>query len=138
MKATMKATIAILGLSGLGACSGMNSYVKADESKYPISLSGELRGADGQLLQPQQKKHVGTFELEYKTWTTLWTLIPIVNRTRDISDEVNEQVAKAGGDAVVGLDVSSKQCGLNYATLLGILPGCGNMYLRGDIIKVTP
>jgi hypothetical protein len=115
----------------------MRSYVVAEKSNYPISLSEELRGADGKLLQPSQKKVVGTFETTYKGWTALWTIIPMVNRTHDISDEVNAQVAKAGGDAVVGLDVMSQQCGWNYATFLGILPGCGNMRLRGDIIKIT-
>ena len=131
------ALIALVGLMSVSACSGMRSYVKADNSKYPISLSEELRGANGQLLQPQQKQRVGTFEMSYKTWTALWTMVPIANRTRDISEEINEQVAKAGGDAVVGLDVTSQQCGWNYLTFVGIFPGCGNMTLRGDIIKVS-
>jgi hypothetical protein len=136
VKAAMVAVVS-LALVSVSACSGMRSHVRADKSNYPVSLSEQLRGADGKLLQPSQKKNVGTFDVTYKGWTAFWTIIPMVKRTYDISDDVNEQVAKAGGDAVVGLDVQSSQCAWNYWTFIGILPGCGNMHLRGDIIKIT-
>jgi hypothetical protein len=134
------AVLLAMGLTTLAigaGCSGAKSYVRADQSAYPISLSNGLRGSDGQLIPDARKSPVGAFETHWSSWTAVWTLIPLSNRTRDISEEVNQQVKKAGGDAIVGLDVKVTQCGWNYLTILGILPGCDNVSVTGHIVKVA-
>jgi hypothetical protein len=133
----MRLLIIAVSLLALSACSGGRSSIRADRSEYPISLSDGLRGADGALLAPGQKKTVGALEVKWSAWSMLWTLVPLSGGDRDISNEVNEQVKKAGGDAVVGMDVIVSQCGWNYMTFLGILPGCNHMAIRGDIVKVA-
>lgn len=127
-------TVVVLGASG---CAGARSYVRADQSQYPISLSDGLRGADGQIVSDARKQPVGSFETQWSSWSTLWTMVPLSNRTRDISNEVNQQVTKAGGNAIVGLDVRVFQCGGNYFTILGLLPGCNNVVVSGKIVKVA-
>lgn len=138
MKNLMKALSILAGLAlATTGCSGGRSTIRADRSEYAISLSDGLRDADGALLQSSSKKSIGSFDLKYSTWSMLWTLVPLSNGTRDISDEVNEQVKKAGGDAIVGMEVIVKQCSGNFLTGLGILPGCNDMEINGDIVKVT-
>jgi hypothetical protein len=139
MKVALLIRLAVVAAATAAAsgCSGAQSYVRADSSRYPISLSERLRGPDGALIRDSEKRNVGTFELHYSAWSALWTLIPLSNRTRDISSAVNDQVGKAGGDAIVGLDVGTGQCGWNYWTILGILPGCNNVVIRGHIVKLS-
>jgi hypothetical protein len=59
---------------------------------------------------------------------------------RDFSDEINAQIAAAGGEAVVGMAVSiSGRCGwLNGFPILNALPvwpGCVPVKLTGEIVK---
>jgi hypothetical protein len=61
-------------------------------------------------------------------WPT--SLRRLVNNKRDISDEVNAQVAKAGGDAIVKPSTKSSHCFLNYVTLVGVLPDCAKVSRR--------
>jgi hypothetical protein len=129
--------IAIGILLATAGCGGANTVIRADKASYPISLSEGLRGEDGKLLEDAQKQIVGTFELDYRAWSALWTLVPIVNNKRDISDEVNAQVVKVGGDAIVELRTTSSHCFLNYLTLVGILPDCAKVTMRGNIVKVA-
>lgn len=129
--------VGALGAFVVAGCGGSNAVLRADKANYPISMSQGLRGEDGKLLQKSQKQSVGTFALDYTSWSALWTLVPVFNARRDISSEVNDQVAKAGGDAVVGLNVTSTHCLWNYFTIVGVLPDCANVAIRGDIVKVA-
>lgn len=126
-----------LGALLAAGCGGSNAVLRADKAAYPISMSQGLRGEDGKLLQKAQKQSVGTFTLDYTSWSALWTLVPVFNARRDISSEVNDQIAKAGGDAIVGLNVTSTHCLWNFFTIVGVLPDCANVAVRGDIVKVA-
>jgi hypothetical protein len=130
---TLLLALSIVAVTG---CSGARSNVRADHSDYPISLSDELRAADGKVVPGAQLESVGVFQLSYKAWSALMTLIPLSNRNRDVSPEVNEQVKKAGGDAVVGMEIATRQCSWNFFTFLGILPGCSNVEIKGNIVKL--
>ena len=129
--------LSMLGLLLLGtACGGARVHVRADKADYPISMSEGLRGEDGALLTESQKQSVGGFELDYKAWSALWTLVPISNNDRDISPELNAQIAKAGGDAITGLEITTGHCGWNFFTIVGLFPDCANVYIKGNIVKV--
>jgi hypothetical protein len=130
--------VAALGALTLAtACGGSNAVIRADKANYPVSMSKGLRGEDGKLLRASQKQSVGTFALDYTSWSAVWTLVPIVNARRDISPELNAQVEKVGGDAIVGLNVKSTHCLWNYFTIVGVLPDCAHVAIRGDIVKVA-
>jgi hypothetical protein len=123
---TLLLALSIVAVTG---CSGARSNVRADHSD-------ELRAADGKVVPGAQLESVGVFQLSYKAWSALMTLIPLSNRNRDVSPEVNEQVKKAGGDAVVGMEIATRQCSWNFFTFLGILPGCSNVEIKGNIVKL--
>ena len=118
------------------ACGGARTNVRADKAEYPLSMSQGLRGESGALLAAGDKQEVGSFELDYKAWSASWTLVGISNNDRDISSEVNAQVAKAGGDAIIDLTVNTGHCMWNYFTVVGLFPDCANVSIRGSIVKV--
>jgi hypothetical protein len=71
-------------------------------------------------------------------WGLLYTGIRLTPRT-DISKAVNGQVAAVGGDAVVNLRIMGSHCGGDFIPLVSfvpIWPGCANIVVEGDIIKV--
>jgi len=130
---------ALLGLVLLAAGSGgSRSFIRADGADFPISLSGGLRDADGQLVADARKVIVGKLDISYKAWSAVGWLIPIANRERDVSAEVNEQVRRAGGDGVIDVEVRATNCLWSYFTIFGLLPDCSNVSVRGTIVKVEP
>jgi|GEM_PF-1901571 len=138
MKTWMKNAFATASLAVLlTGCSGARSHVIADEARYPISLSDGVRDADGKLLPDERKQVVGSFTHSYKAWGWLWRVFSFTG-DHDISEDVNEQVAAAGGDAIVNLSVKSELCLWNMFTLVGLLPDCSNVSVRGHIIKAMP
>jgi hypothetical protein len=134
----MRALLVIAALAALGTtgCSGAWAHVRADNAKYVISMSDGIRGPDGKILPENQVQSIGEFEASTKKWTMLWRIIPLGTRTFDISDDVNEQVAKAGGNAITNLEVKATHCVWNAFTLIGILPDCGNVSVTGTVVRV--
>jgi hypothetical protein len=134
----VKARAALLTLSllvaALAGCVGSRSYVVADSLKYPVSLSSGVRGPDGKLLAISDTEKVGTFHLDYTSCRMLWTIVPLKSGTRDISDDVNEQVPRKNGEAIVNLSVESSATAWNLMTIIGILPDCSKVRVRGDIV----
>jgi hypothetical protein len=124
---------ALLTLAASG-CWGSRAYVSAADVKYPVSLSSAVRGPDGHILSGGDIEKVATFHMDYTTCRMLWTLIPIKSAHRDISEEVNEQVARKGGEAIVNLSVESSVTVWGAMTIVGVLPDCGKVRIRGDIV----
>jgi hypothetical protein len=125
---------AVLGLLASGC--GVSSWVTAPESEYPISMSQGIRDPDGELVAKSRKIVVGKYEQEYKACSMLWRMISFTG-DKDISEEVNAQVKKAGGDAITEFSVESSGTVWNVVTFLGIFPDCANVKLRGNIVKVA-
>lgn len=126
--------LAVAVLLSCTAC-GTRSYIVADESKYPISLSSVVRDEQGRVLQPNELEKLGTLKDDYTTCSMLWTIIPLKSRTRDISELVNEEVSKREGEAVVNLRVEASAMVSSVLSLFGVLPDCNTVRVRGDIVQ---
>ncbi|HJX66917.1 MAG TPA: hypothetical protein VJ860_23545 [Polyangia bacterium] len=135
----------LLGLGLLAAvassCAGASAHVRADGSKYPISMSPVVRDQSGMLLEHGHLVTVGQLSISSAKVAILYTLL--LPRTFDVSDEVNRQVAAVGGEAVVNFTVETTDaCDiLNFFPLLNILPiwpGCVPVAVWGDIVKRVP
>jgi len=120
-------------------CAGAHVEITARQSRYAISMSQVVRDGSGLLYDHQSLEYVGAL---YTGRTRLGffysALTPL--STFDISEDVNAQVAAAGGEAVVGLIVSASDgCDiLNNFPLLNILPvwpGCVPVTVTGDIVR---
>lgn len=126
-----------LGALMAGGCAGGHSTLKFDETRYPVSLSPTVLGSDGQVLLPDGREVVGKLDLETKVYGMLWAAVPLTPN-KDISEKVNAAIEEAGGDAVVNLRVTSRQCGLNHAWVISTVPlwpGCSRVFVQGDIIR---
>jgi hypothetical protein len=116
---------------------GARSYVAAPGAKYPVSLSGAVRGPDGKILSTDATEKLATFKMDYTSCSMLWTLIPFTG-TKDISDQVNRQVANTNGEAITNLSVESSAGAWSIMTIVAVLPDCGHVKVRGDIIARLP
>jgi hypothetical protein len=128
----------LLALSSIG-CAGGRTTIQANEARYPVSLSPTVRDADGALLKKDQTKKVGTFKDERTAWGMLYSGVKLTP-TKDISKQLNRQVKAVRGDAIVNLRIRTTHCGMNFVPLLNWLPvwpGCTNVYVEGDIVRVA-
>ncbi|HVV52611.1 MAG TPA: hypothetical protein VHO06_23295 [Polyangia bacterium] len=129
----------LLGLLAAAGCAGARVRVTADRARYPLSLSPAVRDARGRLYDQRTLLKVGWLDVRKTTAGLAYTALA-VPPARDFSDEINRQVAAAGGEAVVGLTVSvGAGCGwLNGFPILNVLPfwpGCVPVRLTGDIVR---
>jgi hypothetical protein len=132
--------LAALAVLAVG-CAGANVEVVADHARYPISLSGSVRDAQGTLLDGRAFRVVGRLELATSRIGILYSTVTPDSKL-DISDDVNAQVAAAGGEAVLRLSVTvADDCNvLNGFPLLNALPfwpGCVPVSVRGVIVRRT-
>ncbi len=141
MSASIRSRALALGLLSLSMSAvgcGARSYVAAPGAKYPVSLSSAVRGPDGKILSDGDVEKRGTFKMDYTACSMLWTLIPFTG-TKDISSQVDRQVANKGGEAITNLSVESSAGAWNIMTIVGVLPDCGHVKVRGDIVaRLTP
>ena len=125
----------------LTGCVGARTSVVAHHSKYPVSLSRGLRDRDGSLVAAERRRVVGKFSASHTAWNLVYSAAKLTPTT-DISDEVNAQVAAAGGDAIVQLTIVTRACALDYFLFpFGILPfwpSCAFVDVHGDIVRVQP
>jgi hypothetical protein len=137
---SMLGVMALLaGISGIG-CAGARTTLEAPDAQYPVSLTRGIRGADGELVPVERREVVGKFRDTRTAWAILYSGVNITP-TKDLSEAINEQIAARGGDAIVHLRVGSADCALNWFAILNLLPiwpGCTNIYVEGDIIRVKP
>lgn len=130
-------SISCVALALVGGCAGGRSNLRFDDTRYPVSLSPTVLGSDGVVLLPAGREVVGKLEIETKVYGLLWAAVPLTPN-KDLSTQVNEQIEQAGGQAVVNLRVTSRQCGLNSAWVLSTVPlwpGCSKVFVQGDIIR---
>jgi hypothetical protein len=130
--------VALLALST--GCAGGRTWITAPTANYPVSISEGMRGPDGALLSAREMQVVGHFTSEHTGWNLLYSSIPLTPH-KNISEEINAQIAAVQGDGIVRLSTSSKPCALDYFVILTIIPfwpGCADVDLKGDIIRYSP
>ena len=128
-----------LGMLVASGCAGARVEMTADRARYPLSLSPAVRDDNGRLYDARSLVKVGWLDVRKTTPGFIYSALT-VPPTRDFSDEINAQVAAAGGEAVVGLTISiGGGCGwLNGLPILNALPiwpGCVPVRLTGDIVR---
>lgn len=125
-------------LFGLSSCAGATAQVKAERARYPLSLSSVVRQQDGVLLQERSLEKLARLNVSSNAVAIGYSHLP--KGEVDISEEVNKQVRKAGGEAVINLTISAGGgCGFfnafPFLNLLPFWPGCVPVSVTGDIVK---
>jgi len=124
----------------LVGCVGSRQDVRFSSVTVPLSLSGQLLDAQGRLVADESLETVGRLGASRRGWSIFWTLLPM--KGIDFSRDINEQVAAAGGEGVINLQVTSQEgCTLSlnqvpFAALLPIFPGCADVAVSGDIVRL--
>lgn len=139
MKTKMAVALTVSACA-LAGCAGARTSVVANGAAYPVSMSPAVRNADGSLVARGQRRVVAKFESDSTAWGMFYSAIKLDPRT-DLSRAINRQVHKAHGDAIVNLRVATSYCPLDFFPLLNwlpIWPGCTNVRVQGDIVRVTP
>ena len=138
----MSRTMAVVmgGVLALTGCAGARTHVVVASAEMPVSMSRAVRDADGVIVAADRREIVGHFDEDRTAWGMLYSAVKLTPE-KDISSALNEQVKRAGGDAVVNVSIATRQCGLNWFPVLNLLPfwpGCANVHVEGDIIRVRP
>jgi hypothetical protein len=119
-------------------CAGARTTIAADHAAYPVSLSPAVRDSDKKIVSGDDLEHVAKFRADATAWGMPYSAIRLNPRT-DISAQINDQIRRAGGEAIVNLKIMSAQCGANFAALIDAIPlwpGCAKIAVEGDIVKV--
>jgi hypothetical protein len=137
---TARAALGLLLAGVLAAgCAGARIDVTANRARYPMSLSPVVRDASGRLYDARTLVKVGWLDVRKTTVGFAYAALTVPS-SRDFSDEINAQVAAAGGEAVVGLSIESGT-GCDFINVFPILnalpvwPGCVPVRLTGDIVR---
>ncbi len=132
--------LALTPLLLLSSCTGTRSWVDAPNANYPVSFSPSVRDSNGDIVSDEQLQKLGTFTHEHKSRHMLFGLIPLSKRHNDLSDEINEQVSKLNGQAIVNLKVQDFEGAWNmFGTMpfMGIPPIVNVVKIRGDIVRLA-
>jgi len=130
----------VLFLASLAtACGGARSHVRLDTARYPVSMSSWILDRDGSAVPAGALERVGALRASARGWNFGWTQVSM--NAVDFSDEVNAQVAEAGGDGVINFKITA-DCPvfpdvLPNLLLLHLLPLPGSVLVEvfGDIVR---
>lgn len=131
---TRLASTLLLTLLATG-CAGARSDVTFNQARYPVSMTPCVPGPDGTHLGEADLQRVGTFEATSRGYGTFYTG---ASGGVDFSEELNEQVEKVGGDAVIKVGFHAGESGWNAVWPLNWLPFYpGNVIITatGDIVR---
>jgi hypothetical protein len=130
--------LSILGIGcGIGISGGRINF---DDLKYPASMSSSLYGPDGEVMQQGSRlKAVKAFEYTKYYWSTFYSIIPL-SGSRDIVEQMNNEIKDAGGDGMTTVSITSDYSKLTSVILLNMLPiwpGCSEIRITGTIVKLV-
>lgn len=130
--------VIILSSAALTGCAGARYEVAADHARYPISFSPSLPDEKGKVVYlGHELESRGSFEFSTTKFGFLYGLTSA--GTMDVSERINEEVAKKGGEGVVALVVKNQNCFTNYLFPLPILPfypGCQVVTVTGTVVSL--
>jgi hypothetical protein len=108
------------------------SRIQVADAKYAVSMSPVHDPLQGK----QKEKVVGKFRTSFDAWSLVYGWVPLQPEI-DVSSEINQQVARAQGKAIVNLDVTASRCAINAFPILSLLPfwpSCLHGRMTGDIV----
>jgi hypothetical protein len=139
-------TVCCIGLVMLAmGCAGARTMVKADGAKYDVSLSRAIRDSSGVVIPSERLEEVGIYHKRAHGWGILWSCLPL--NSIDLSNSVNDQVEKAGGNAIINLSVKVRENFVNsyinwvtfwVFTMFPVYPYCSVVDFTGKIVKIKP
>ncbi len=131
MSARWLAALAITATTS--ACVGTRGRVVFDELRYPASLSPYLRPA----TDPAPPEVLGKFHIDDRAWGILYRQIELSGDV-DVSEAINAEVERLGGNGVINLRVTLTQCAIDAVWLLNLIPmwpSCTSIEIDGEVVR---
>jgi hypothetical protein len=124
-------------------CASASGNINMDTLEYPASMSPSLYGSDSEILTVgQELTVVEDFEYEQGIWSILYGSVSL-SSSRAIAKAMNKSIKEARGDGLVNLSIESDSSVTNYIgwvtwlAILPITPGCANVTVKGQIVRVS-
>ncbi|MEL7306104.1 MAG: hypothetical protein AAGJ56_09780 [Myxococcota bacterium] len=129
-------TAAALAMLSVG-CTGARFHLRGDSLDYPVSLSGSLPDAEGNLhVLGENLESLGLLE---EQWLVFGFVYSATGQDIEIGDRVNSRVEALGGEGVAGMQIRTALCGSNllpFVFLVPIFPGCVSVQVRGIVVRL--
>ncbi len=117
-------------------CAGAQIDIVAPTARVPVAITRALPVRDGlPVREGAGLEQVGSFT---HASTHYGFFYGATRSTLDLSEAVNAQVGRAGGEGITSLRIDVEHCALNYVfplTLLPFWPGCEEVTVAGTIVK---
>jgi hypothetical protein len=129
--------ILVLFLLLTSCVSGSKARISLEEARVPVSMSRTVRDENGNLLKLGELEKVGKFNTTLLSWSILYKSVPLSGK-KDISLDVNDQVSKVNGEALVNTTIECRSCGLINLPVLSVLPfwpTCSIINANADIVR---
>lgn len=118
-------------------CTGARFHVRGDALDYPVSLSGSLPDADGNLhVLGENLESLGLLD---EKWLVFGFVYSATGQDIEIGERVNARVEDLDGEGVAGMQIRTSLCGSNllpFVFLVPIFPGCISVHLRGIVVRL--
>lgn len=106
------------------ACAFLDATHKAEvnENDYPISMTSQLFDEDLNAFKTTESMEVGKLKIKKRIWNLGGGTFPLGKTKFEFSDEINQQIEKAGGNAVVYFKIDTEISTMSNLTwVAGIL-----------------
>jgi hypothetical protein len=137
-----RAIVALVAVALAPGCAASRVQVMADADRLhgPVSLSSTVPGPRGEILGGRDLEVVGRFSKEKTYRAIAWGLL-LPWRTWDATADFNEAMRRYGGEAIVGLSVSTQSMSGGealksiLAVLIPIIPTSITVHISGTVVR---
>ena len=126
-------------------CAGGGGVVRLQNAEYPVSMSPYIWGPGEESLSiGNGLERARRLYIHDSFWGIMWTKVSLSDDS-GITAEMNEKVKEAGGVGVVNFSIIGRECAANGSWTMGfiflswlpIFPGCTDVFIQGDIVKLN-
>ena len=117
---------------------GGKGVLSFEDAMYPVSTSrGTFLDKSGKLAKKADYEVVGSFEADFSAGSFFWGFSGSEEHI-NLGPEVNDQVKRAGGDAIQNLEISVRTSPIGHFPVLSLLPFWPSYAVgeaKGDILR---
>jgi hypothetical protein len=124
----------------LCGCAGADCKLSARSVRQPVSCTPCVYDATGRIHEAEKSEIVSHFTITKNKWTVLWKSVALGDANWDISPDLNAQLNRTPGNAVVNVTVTAEGCNLlqwYLAGLLPIIPSYVTVKVEGDVAQIN-
>jgi hypothetical protein len=136
----MKRLMWTLPLLVLCGCAGAKCKLSARSVEPPVSCTPCVFDATGRIHEAATNEIVSHFTLTKTKWTVFWKSVPLGGEDWDISPELNAQLSRTRGNAIVNVMVTVEGCNFfqwYLAALIPVIPSYVTVKVDGDVAQIN-